>query len=76
MKSGYRTTEFWVTLGIQLVGFMALLGWFTPDQANALTEAVVQMGGIAAMLLTAFGYNKGRAEVKSNEVYNRPEVKQ
>jgi len=75
MKPGFKTTEFWVTMGIQLVGFMALMGWFTPEQSSALTTAVTQLGGIAAMLLTAFGYTKGRSEVKSYEASNPPEKK-
>ena len=65
-KPGYLTTEFWVTVLLQVVGFLALLGVFTPDQASALTQALPQLGGLIVMVAGAFGYSLSRGTAKSN----------
>lgn len=66
-KPGYKSTEFWVTVLVQVVGVIAALGLVTPDQSDTLVKAVIQGGGIIGMLLSAFGYAKSRAAVKSAE---------
>ena len=66
MKPGYRTTEFWVAIVVQLIGMGALMGWFTPEQSTALTEASTQIGGIVAMVASAFGYSISRGMAKKN----------
>lgn len=67
VKPGYKTTEFWVTLLIQLVGMVALIqpNWITPEQSDALTQAITQLGGLVAMVAAAFGYNLSRGAVKA-----------
>ena len=66
-KPGVRTSEFWVTVGVQVIGLVAALGLLTPDQADVLVQAVIQGGGIVAMILSAFGYQVSRREVKKGE---------
>lgn len=64
MKPGYKTTEFWVTVFCQLAGIAATTGAFTPAQADAVTSAIPQMGGLVAMLVSAFGYSISRGNAK------------
>lgn len=64
MKPGIKSTEFYITIGVQLVGVLATLGVFTPDQAGAATRAVEQIAGIVAMLGAAFGYSISRGMAK------------
>ncbi len=64
-KPGVKTTEFWVTVLVQVIGVILALGVVTPDQADTLTKAVTQGSGIIAMLISAFAYTKGRAAVKA-----------
>ena len=59
-RAGWRTTEFWITLGVQLLG-------------SAVTTGVIPTGSywerIAAMLLmaaSAFGYAYSRGVAKRN----------
>lgn len=66
MKPGFKTTEFWVTIFLQLVGMLATLGLFTPDQADAVTTAIPQIGGVVTMLGSAFGYQLSRGSAKKN----------
>ena len=73
MKAGYKTTEFWVTLGSQIVGMLLLLGVVTPEQHEVLGIATGKAGGIAneiigiiAMVGSAFGYNVSRGMAKKD----------
>jgi len=73
MKAGYKTTEFWVTLGSQIVGMLLLLGVVTPEQQEVLGIATGKAGGIAneiigiiAMVGSAFGYNVSRGMAKKD----------
>ena len=64
MKPGWKTSEFWVTVAVQFAGILATMGVFTPDQSDAMTEAITQIGGIVAMLASAFGYSISRGVAK------------
>jgi fumarate reductase subunit D len=64
LKPGYMTTEFWVTVMVQLVGLVAALGYVTSDQSSVLTQAVTQIGGIVSMVAAAFGYSLSRGMAK------------
>lgn len=63
-KPGIKTTEFWVSLGAGLVGAAAAGGFIAPEQADALTKAMVQGAGLIAMVAAAFGYNLSRGKAK------------
>lgn len=67
MKPGWKSTEFLVTVGVQIVGLLLTLGIFTPEQAGAMEKAIPQLGGMAAMLVASFGYSISRGEAKKGE---------
>jgi hypothetical protein len=58
MKSGYKTTEFWMTLAVNLI---------TAAQASGLFKAgtVAMALAFAMSTLTTLGYTYGRAYVKT-----------
>ena len=64
MKPGYKTTEFWVTLIVQLLGILVLFGVITPEQQSTLAEAAQQGAAAIAMALSAFGYSVSRGQAK------------
>ena len=66
MRQGYKTTEFWITILIQIIGVFATTGLFTPEQTDALSQAAIQVGGIVAMVASAFGYTLSRGKAKSS----------
>jgi len=64
LKPGYKTTEFWVTLITQILGIVALFGKFTPEQATALTSAMIQIAGAVSTAAASFGYSLSRGRAK------------
>ena len=67
MKPGHKTTEFWVTIFIQIVGLVAALGYLTPEQSSTIVEAITQLGGIVAMVAAQFGYSLSRGTAKKHQ---------
>ena len=63
-KPGIKTTEFWVSVIVAFIGFLASTGIFTPEQAGALGDALTQLGGLVAMVGSAFGYSLSRGSAK------------
>ena len=64
IRPGWKTTEFWVTVAVQMVGLAAIFGYITPEQQNVLTDAAIQQGGIVSMVAAAFGYALSRGLAK------------
>lgn len=64
VKPGWKTTEFWRGVVIEVVGFLAVLGVFTPDQADVTTQAATQLTGLITMVASAFGYQLSRGNAK------------
>lgn len=72
MKSGYKTTEFWLTLLAQVLPVLVLTGVLTPNEAetvqnvagNAITAGFAFGGALIALAV----YVYGRAKVKAAEM--------
>lgn len=58
-KPGYKTTEFWLTLGAQLVGALLASGAIHDD--TGFGKAL----GVAAIALASMGYSASRALTKA-----------
>lgn len=69
MKSGIRTTEFYITLGTQIIAILVLLGIFSPDDAIGANEtwgkAVEAAAALVASALVAWKYIEARARIKA-----------
>lgn len=70
-KPGKNTTEFYVTLLVQVLGILALTGIITPDasetlgqQGQVIIESVTRAGGAAMSAWSAVGYTKARGDAK------------
>lgn len=63
MKPGYKTTEFWFTLVLQVIGVLVMLNVFTPEQQQTLEVLV----GAVVAVLAAFGYSLSRGLAKSSK---------
>lgn len=59
-KPGYKTTEFWLTVAVQVIAVLMLSGVIAPG--SFVDKAV----GIASAALAAMGYTASRAMVKSS----------
>lgn len=64
LKSGYKTTEFWVTLLTSLVSIAMSFGYLTNEQATELAKIIVPVSGIIVSGLLAFKYTDSRTKLK------------
>lgn len=73
LKPGWRTTEFWTTLGVYVLGTIAL---FHPNvntaEANSHWGAIVQAAGVIAAAAKGLAYSLGRAKVKAAAAVANP----
>lgn len=63
-KPGIKSTEFWVATAVAAVGVVAATGIIAPDQADTLSAAIVQLGGLIASVAASFGYSISRGAAK------------
>lgn len=63
-KPGIKTTEFWVSTSVAVVGVVAATGTITADQADTVASAIVQLGGLIAAVAASFGYSISRGAAK------------
>ena len=68
MTPSYLTAEFWTTLITNVIGIAVLVGGLTTDQGTELTKALTTIVGGVIAALAAFGYIKGRLELKKSIV--------
>jgi hypothetical protein len=61
LKSGYKSTEFYCSLGAILLGAVVSLGLADPDGAGTWDKVV----GVLCTLAAAFGYTISRGNVKA-----------
>lgn len=67
-KPGLKSTEFYLTLAAAVVGVFLSTGVLTPEQcAQDWCGPALQALGLAAAVLTAFGYTVMRSKVKATD---------
>jgi len=64
IKSGIKTTEFWVSLATGIFGVLVTIGFFTPEQANDLIDSVREFSGaiITAISVASYAISRGLAK--------------
>jgi hypothetical protein len=72
MKPGYRTTEFWITAAVQLVGALVALGLLTTGQADAANKIIGIVASLIGMLLSGVVYTQSRTTLKQTVADNSP----
>lgn len=63
-KPGIKSTEFWVATTVATVGVVAATGMISAEQADTLSTAIVQVGGLVAAVAASFGYSLSRGAAK------------
>lgn len=63
-KPGWKSTEFWMAVGIQIVGILSASGVFTPEEASRWAKVVEMAGGLAAMVISSIAYSIIRMKTK------------
>jgi hypothetical protein len=57
-KPGYRTSEFWISIAVYLLGALAASGVLADD------HIAMKVAGLALAALTSMGYSAARAKTK------------
>ena len=64
MKAGVKTSEFWVSVVVSVLGVLVALGIITPDQQNTLTQSIHQIVGAVMTVVPIAGYALSRGRAK------------
>lgn len=72
LKSGVKTTEFYMTLIAQVVSLLAILGVIPNSQVDYLTKAVISVFAGLISLVSLISYIKGRIELKAQKMELEP----
>lgn len=67
MKSGVKTSEFWVSVIISILGVLVALGVITPEQQGTLSESIQQIAGAIMAAAPIVGYALSRGAAKKNQ---------
>lgn len=64
MKSGKKTTEFYLSIFGAVMGVLVSTGLLTPDQSSVLVESAAQISGgvISALSVLGYGISRGLAK--------------
>ena len=65
-KPGWKTTEFWITGGANIIGLLALGGIFSPENTPAVTENFTQAVGSVFAIIANVSYIWSRTKVKQS----------
>ena len=64
IKPGYKTTEFYLTVIMQVITLLVLTGVILPDEQTTVETAASQAIALVGSLVTIAGYIKSRSTVK------------
>ena len=64
MKSGYKTTEFWVTLASLVCGILVTVGVLTPEQQSSIVGAISKIAGGIISIIPTIAYIWSRTKIK------------
>ena len=70
VKSGFKSSEFYIALINNLVGIAVVLGYLTPVQADDFNKAVVSIIGSAMIIFSTVVYIWSRLNLKSAAIKN------
>jgi hypothetical protein len=73
VKSGHKTSEFYLTILCQILAALMVSGLFDPT--NADHAFYLKLMGAAVALLSQLGYNKSRTEVKNQAIQGAVQIK-
>lgn len=67
MKAGYKTTEFWITLVISIIGMLVMFGVVKPDSQQQLVDSSTQVINAVFAIVPVVAYIIGRSWLKGKE---------
>lgn len=68
IKSGFKSTEFYLTLAQSVTGIFVVLGFLTPEQADSFVQALVSVIGGLMVIVPTVVYLYGRIALKKESM--------
>jgi len=68
MTPGYKSTEWWLSLIVSLLGVAGTLGFLTPDQTNTLSTSISQIFGAVIAIVSVVKYIGSRTSLKAASI--------
>lgn len=69
-KTGFLSSEFYLTLAQSITGIFVILGYLTPKQADDFIKAVVSVIGGLMIIVPTVVYLVGRVALKKDAIEN------
>ena len=63
-KPGWKTSEFWTTIGTTLINVLAMTGMFTAKEAGELMQVIPIISGSLGQAIITMSYVFARSKVK------------
>lgn len=68
MKSGFKTSEFYLTIGNMIAGLLVMSGLLLPERLSETGELIAQAVGAIVALGTLITYILSRTEIKTKSI--------
>jgi len=65
IKTGWKTTEFWVSLATGICGLLVTVGVFDAGQASDISVAIGKIAGAVILAISSGAYAISRSKSKS-----------
>lgn len=75
MTPGYRTSEFWLSAIVAVLGLAGTLGFLSPDESASLSKSVTEIFGAVAAIYTTVRYIKSRTDLKVAGIKQETELR-
>ena len=68
IKSGYMSSEFWISILGNIIGLLVITGIITPANGTEYTKELSIIIGAVINLITTLGYTASRTTIKINSI--------
>lgn len=65
MTPGYKTSEFWITVVVAILGWVMASGYICTDHDNTVQAIACKVIGGLLAIASVTGYNAARAKIKA-----------
>jgi len=74
IKSGFKSSEFYLTLAQSITGIFVMLGYLSPEQSDQFVQALVSIIGGLMIVVPTVVYLFGRIALKKETMQNGSQV--
>lgn len=74
IKSGFKSSEFYLTLAQSITGIFVMMGYLSPEQADSFVQSLVSVIGGLMVIVPTVVYLFGRIALKKEMAINGSQV--